>query len=136
MLKIKISLSFSAVSRAKAGGYLYAIHYAELKVIYPSLSTAISIIFILLIPFKVRIVTVFPSYVTNVLPPPPFFIYHSILFMEHLTFYLQFLFSKKLSYFCTDNTKDDENHIPRQKRQQELHSEIDHPAPLLPEWRL
>ena len=95
MLKIKISLSFSAVSRAKAGGYLYAIHYAELKVIYPSLSTAISIIFILLIPFKVRIVTVFPSYVTNVLPPPPFFIYHSILFMEHLTFYLQFLFSKK-----------------------------------------
>lgn len=62
MLKIKISsLSVSAVSRAKAGGYLYAPHYAELKVIYPSFSIAVSFIFILLIPFKVRIVTVFPS---------------------------------------------------------------------------
>lgn len=72
MLKIKISsLSFSAVWRAKAGGYLYAPHYAELKVIYPSFSIAVS--FILLTPFKVRIVTVFPSYITNILPPCPNF---------------------------------------------------------------
>ena len=73
------------------------------KFIYPSFSAVVSYIFILLIPFKVRIVTVFPSYITNILPaPPPPAIFHLPFYFVHGAFnflFQNFIFWKIFHWF-------------------------------------